>query len=437
MSATARARRAAVIALLVVAGTAAAIVATSGDRAHTLRAVFDAAENVFPGQDVRVAGVRVGSISSEVRTDGQAVLGLRIDDGRIWPLHRGTTAAIRYGATASTFERYIELVPGPSGAPPLPDGGLLPRTDTVTPVEFDQIFNMLNAGTRHSLQQLITDGAAIFGPRAHALGQALAHAPGGLNAAANLMGALGTDTNALSVLVSSGARTTGALESENPRLQQLITTAASTFAELAQHSETITAALDRAPETMSVANTALAYTDQSLSNLDTLVADLRPGARGLLRLAPAAARAVAALEQVAPLASSTLREGANAAPEISRFLLAGTPFVGVLGRVMNHAAPELACVRPYTPELAGFLSTWAGFSQNYDASNHYARVLDQTPPFSDGTSLTSAQIVHDYPGQQYAYPRPPGLNAGQPWLQPACGAGASALNPSADPEATR
>jgi hypothetical protein len=40
-------------------------------------------------------------------------------------------------------------------------------------------------------------------------------------------------------------------------------------------------------------------------------------------------------------------------------------------------------------------------------------------------------------GIKYAMPRPPGLNAGQPWLLPECGAGAQALDPNADPEQRR
>jgi hypothetical protein len=86
------------------------------------------------------------------------------------------------------------------------------------------------------------------------------------------------------------------------------------------------------------------------------------------------------------------------------------------------------------------VSTWASWAQNYDNVAHYARVkvnegpssLDSFPSMPTSNFLTLAGG-----GIKYAMPRPPGLNAGQPWLLPACGAGAQALDPNADPEQRR
>jgi hypothetical protein len=95
------------------------------------------------------------------------------------------------------------------------------------------------------------------------------------------------------------------------------------------------------------------------------------------------------------------------------------------------------CLRPYTPELAGFLSTWIGYTKNYDAQGHVARILVEAPPVPIGSPLTAEQAVQTHGGNlQYAMPRPPGLNAGQPWFQPQCGAGPDALDPAKDPERT-
>jgi hypothetical protein len=58
------------------------------------------------------------------------------------------------------------------------------------------------------------------------------------------------------------------------------------------------------------------------------------------------------------------------------------------------------------------------------------------PLLIPGTPMTSSQIVAlSSGGMHYAMPRPPGLNAGQPWYQPQCGITPDALNPSKDPEA--
>jgi hypothetical protein len=97
----------------------------------------------------------------------------------------------------------------------------------------------------------------------------------------------------------------------------------------------------------------------------------------------------------------------------------------------------VGCLRPYAPEIAGFLSTWSGYNKNYDAGGHYARTfpLMFNAALIPGTALNSLQITRTYADRLfYAMPRPPGLNAGQPWFQPQCGAGPESMNPSKDPE---
>ena len=101
-----------VVALLVVA----IVVANSGGSRYTLRAAFSAAFDVTPGNWVKIAGVTVGSVDSVKLVHGQAVVGMEIDDRAVRPLRRGTRAAIRFGTTVSTAERYVELMPGPAGA---------------------------------------------------------------------------------------------------------------------------------------------------------------------------------------------------------------------------------------------------------------------------------------------------------------------------------
>ena len=57
-------------------------------------------------------------------------------------------------------------------------------------------------------------------------------------------------------------------------------------------------------------------------------------------------------------------------------------------------------------------------------------------PYPGGTNLSAQQVTKlTGGGTQYAFPRPPGLNAGQPWLVAQCGAAAEALDAARDPEA--
>jgi hypothetical protein len=47
--------------------------------------------------------------------------------------------------------------------------------------------------------------------------------------------------------------------------------------------------------------------------------------------------------------------------------------------------------------------------------------------------MSTSQFVQ-LSNKQYAEPRPPGLEVGQPYFLPQCGAGPNSINPAADPE---
>jgi phospholipid/cholesterol/gamma-HCH transport system substrate-binding protein len=415
----------------------ALVLASGGPSARTVRAAFAGAINVVPGQEVRIAGVKVGEVHSVREADGQALLDLQIDDSRAWPLHQGTVARLRYGTTVSYASRYVELFPGPRSAPALQNGGVLTSADTITPVEFDQIFNIYDGQARSNLRGLIANGAGALQGESGELGSALQNSPGAFDQLAGMMRELGADRNLLDRLVTQGARATAALERVDGPLRALIDNLAGSFDELANHAAAQQASLDRMPRTFATARDTLHRFDESLNGLDGLVTDIAPGASGLVRLAGPAAAALSELQRVAPLGTRTLSTGTRAGPAITALLREGSSFLPNFGTVLHQLTPAMGCLRPYGPELTGALSTWAGFAKNYDSIAHYARTLVQTLAYPAGVDSSSQQLVGMAPGTTYAFPRPPGLNAGQTWLQSQCDAGPTALLPGADPEAKR
>ncbi|MDX6733852.1 MAG: phospholipid/cholesterol/gamma-HCH transport system substrate-binding protein, partial [Baekduia sp.] len=126
----------------VVAVIAAVIVLGGGGGAHKLRGAFAATEQLAPGQELRIAGRKIGEVGSIDLVDGNAVAELKIYDNDVWPLHVGTKAAIRWGSTTSLAYRYAELYPGPANKPALPDNALLTRSQTITPVELDTSYRI-------------------------------------------------------------------------------------------------------------------------------------------------------------------------------------------------------------------------------------------------------------------------------------------------------
>jgi phospholipid/cholesterol/gamma-HCH transport system substrate-binding protein len=403
---------------------------------HTVYAGFANAIQMTPGQQVRIAGRPIGEISSIRLADGQSVVGLKITDDSVWPLPQGTYAVARWGSTTAYLGRYTELIPGPKSNPPLPEGGILRSRQDATAFELDQVYNLFRGRTAGDAANLLNRLGATLHGRGAAVNRGLAAAPGGLGQAADIMQQLSANTYDLRTLAVAGDQTVSALASRSGDLGQLVTDAAGTFATFAQHTTDEQQALDKAPRAFDAARSTFARLDTSLNSLDALVNDLRPGAPELAKLAGTAASALVTLKAVAPQATATLRDGIRAAPSLSRLFDTGVSFMPPARQALTTFTPMLSCIRPYTPDIAGFFSTWPGFTSHYDAGGHYGRAFELTviPALYPGTVLNSAQAMALSPGLTYAFPRPPGINDGHPYFIPRCGITPAALNPANDPE---
>jgi phospholipid/cholesterol/gamma-HCH transport system substrate-binding protein len=109
-------------------------------------AVFPSVAGLDDKASVRVAGVRVGRVDGVGLRGTRARITLALD--KPLPLTQGTTA--RIANLGLLGEKYVELVPGPPGAPPLPENAVLMGT---TPPGFDEAMEKINnIGT--SIQKL-------------------------------------------------------------------------------------------------------------------------------------------------------------------------------------------------------------------------------------------------------------------------------------------
>lgn len=106
----------------------------------TITATFANANAIYPGDDVRIAGVKVGTIS-EIEPDAtQAIFTLKIQHG------------VRVAADAKAVvveqnlisARFVQLTPGGDSDPSLGEGAVIPRERTAVPVEWDEVKEQLN-----------------------------------------------------------------------------------------------------------------------------------------------------------------------------------------------------------------------------------------------------------------------------------------------------
>ena len=101
-------------------------------------AVFTDATGLIDGDDVRIAGVRVGSVTGiEVTDRTLAKVTFEIDTERV--LTQGATAAIRYRNLVG--QRYLALGEGQGSTEQLPVGSTIPEDRTQPPLDLTVLFN--------------------------------------------------------------------------------------------------------------------------------------------------------------------------------------------------------------------------------------------------------------------------------------------------------
>jgi phospholipid/cholesterol/gamma-HCH transport system substrate-binding protein len=102
------------------------------------KAVFTDVTGLNTGDDVRVAGVRVGSVQ-EIEITGEDLAMVSFDADSDVPLTESTQAAIRYRNLVG--QRYIALTPGDGGAGELASNDTIPVEQTVPALDLTVLFN--------------------------------------------------------------------------------------------------------------------------------------------------------------------------------------------------------------------------------------------------------------------------------------------------------
>ncbi|MBI2698050.1 MULTISPECIES: MCE family protein [Mycobacterium] len=161
-----------VLVLLVVVGAGVAVRNTFF-RPTTITAYFHTATAIYPGDDVRVSGLKVGTIESIQPAGTQARMVMHVDHGISIPADAKAVIVAQNLVAA----RYVQLTPAyRSVGATMADGAVIPVNRTATPVEWDEI--------KDQLMRLATD----FGPNSKVSTPSVARF---IDAAANALGGNG------------------------------------------------------------------------------------------------------------------------------------------------------------------------------------------------------------------------------------------------------
>jgi phospholipid/cholesterol/gamma-HCH transport system substrate-binding protein len=233
-------------------------------------AVFANASELKPGDSVRVAGVRVGTVGDvAMQADHDVVV--QFDADRDVVLSTGTKAAVRYLNLVG--DRYLELIDGPGSTRKLPGGSQIPVDRTEPALDLDLLLGGLKPVIQglnpKDVNALTSSVLQVFQGQGGTLESLLSHTSSFSTALADNNHVLEQMIDSLNTVVATLAKNDGQFGATIERLEQLVSGLAS----------------DRDP-----IGTAI----ESLSNGTASVADLlnnvRPPLKGsvdqLSRLAP-------------------------------------------------------------------------------------------------------------------------------------------------------
>ena len=211
-----------VLAFALIGAVLAAVItsrADSGDGSYLVRAVFDNSSFVIPGEDVKVAGVKVGTIQAVgLTSNNKAAITLEIDDPRFEPFRADAHCEI--GLESLLGEQFVQCTPsqpvaaGAQRAPVLPsiasgpDKGqhVLGVQNTTTPVGLDQFADITRLPQQQRLQIIISGLGAGLAGNGHELNAALLRADPALQQTDQAIAVLSSQNRVLARLTGESDR---------------------------------------------------------------------------------------------------------------------------------------------------------------------------------------------------------------------------------------
>jgi phospholipid/cholesterol/gamma-HCH transport system substrate-binding protein len=118
---------------------AVVVVAQTVFRPHSITAYFTKTVAIYPGDEVRIAGVKVGTIDSIEPIGTQAKMTLSVGRGIAVPADAKAVIVAQNLISA----RYVQLAPAYESGPKMSDGAVIPLERTAIPVEWDEVKEQL------------------------------------------------------------------------------------------------------------------------------------------------------------------------------------------------------------------------------------------------------------------------------------------------------
>ena len=349
---------------------------------------FDEAATLAKQSDVRISGVSVGKVADiQLGNNGLADATIELDP-RFAPIPANTRAILRQKTLLG--ETYVELSPGNSSGPSLPEGGDIPRAQVANSVQLDEIFRTFNQKTRDAFRVWMQQQALAFKGRGYDVSNAIGELPPFEESANRALRILSTQTEAVRQLVRGGAETFNALSERQGQLSSLIRNSDRVFTTTAQRNADLANAFRILPTFLDETKATLTRLQRFSNFTDPLVNQLQPAAK---ELAPTLASAEALAPHLDTFFGGLLKAipaGVRGLPALRRILGGSLP--PLLSRYTSFGAqlnPLVQVLRNYKHEITGFLANGAaalnGFNLPAEGGGSTPfKYIRSTPPLAPG-----------------------------------------------------
>lgn len=337
--------------LLLVAALVVLVLGTGAsgeDGGYRVRAIFDSASFLVPGEDVKVAGVKVGAIESlDVTRDNKAAIVLRIDDPAFQDFKQDAFCTIRLQSLIG--EKFVACQPTQprrSDAPPAPplrviragdnEGQhLLPVENTSAPVDLDMLNNIMRLPERQRFSIILNE-----------LGVGLAGNGEELRAV----------VKRANPTLYQLDRVLKIFADQNRLLADLARDSDAALAPVARENRSITRFIDSAGRTAEATASRGDALEQNFEKFPAFLAQLRPTMRQLGAFAAAGTPVFRDLRVAAPAVNTIFKQ-------LGPFTEAALPTYRTLGNLADAGREALPAAEPVIRDIAGFSRTAKPFSR--------------------------------------------------------------------------
>lgn len=257
-----------------------------------ITAYFTRTVGVYSGSDVRVLGIKVGTVDDVEPQGGDVRVDMTVDEGVLIPADAQAVVV----APSLVSDRYVQLVPAYDSGRVMAAGTVIPLSRTATPVELDDLYASLDklatalgpngANRNGALSDVLNTAAANLNGNGQQIADTVRQLSAAADTVANAKGNLFATVDALQRFTQTLAASDGQVRGFENKLADVTGYLAADRADLGTALSELTAALTQVQGFIQDNSSALEANVHNLAGITQALVDQRAALAEVLDVAP-------------------------------------------------------------------------------------------------------------------------------------------------------